>query len=113
MRTEVPFVPRTVAILAEPLGDVQPDGDRQAVVLSGQFDKRFAGRGLHVRGVDDRQPTQGQALGGDVVQESKGFSRLRHFRGRVQPFFDNPHPTRTGKGWRLSRSFALPFSTCC
>src|SRR4051794_2301581 len=56
--SEVPFAPRTVAIMAQPLGEVQNDGDWKAVVLPSKLDQRLAGFGLHVRSVDHRQPAQ-------------------------------------------------------
>ena len=59
---EVAVVREPVALLADRLGQVQHDGDRQAVVLPGQLDQRLAGLGLDVGGVDDRQPPQGQPL---------------------------------------------------
>ena len=74
---EVSLFPSAVAVLAEPFGQVQHDGDGEAMVLAGKLDQRLAGFGLHVRGVDDNQPAQGQALGGDVMQKRKGFVRDR------------------------------------
>ena len=54
--------------LADRSGRFEHDGHRQAVVLAGQLDQRLAGLGLHVGGVDDRQPPQRQPLAGDEVQ---------------------------------------------
>jgi len=61
----------------DPLGEVQHDGDGEAVVLPGEVDERLAGLGLDVRGVDDRQPPQGEPLGGDEVQDLEGVVRRR------------------------------------
>ena len=58
-------------------GRFEHDGDRQAVVLPGQLDQRLAGLGLDVGGVDDRQPPQGQPLGGDEVQHLERVVRDR------------------------------------
>ena len=58
-------------------GQVQHDGDREAVVLAGQCDQRLAGLGLDVGGVDDSQPPEGEALGGDEVQDLEGVVRDR------------------------------------
>ena len=70
--TEVAIVALAVAVLAEPFRQIQHDGDRQAVVTPSQFDERLAGLGLHIGGVDHRQPAQRQPLGGDVVQHFEG-----------------------------------------
>ena len=71
----VPVGPAPVPLLADPLGQVEHDGHRQAVVLPGQLDQRLAGLGLDVGGVDHRQPPQGQPLAGDEVQHLEGILR--------------------------------------
>lgn len=73
VRTKVPFVPRSIAVLAKALRKIQNDGDGEAMIFTGQFDQRLAGLGLHIRGVDHGQPAQSQALTGDVVQKGKSF----------------------------------------
>src|SRR3712207_8176787 len=50
---------------------------RQTVVPPRQLDERLAGLGLDVGGVHDRQPPQGEPLGGDEVQELEGVVRDR------------------------------------
>ena len=72
-----PFGPSLVALLAEPFGQVEHDGDRQAVVFAGKLDQRLAGLRLYVGGVDDGQPCPAPAAGGDVVQECEGFAASR------------------------------------
>jgi hypothetical protein len=57
VRAEVPLIPRAIALLTDLLGKVQDDGDREAMILLGKLDRRFAGLGLEVRRIDDRQPT--------------------------------------------------------
>ena len=52
VRAEVPVGPLAVALLADPLRQVEDDRDRQAVVLPGQRDQRLAGLGLDVGRVD-------------------------------------------------------------
>ena len=61
-----------VPLVADPLGQVEHDGHRQAVILPGQLDQRLAGLGLDVGGVDDRQPPQGQPLAGDEPEHLEG-----------------------------------------
>ena len=72
VRAEVPVGPQRGCAPGRPARAGQHDGDRQAVVLPGQLDQRLAGLGLDVGGVDDRQPAQGQPLGGDEVQHLEG-----------------------------------------
>ena len=66
-----------VPLLADPLGQVEHDGHRQAVVLPGQLDERLAGLGLDVGGIDHREPPQGQPLAGDEVEHLEGLVRDR------------------------------------
>ena len=72
VRAEVPVGPVPVPLLADPLGHVEDDRHRQAVVLPGQLDQRLAGLGLDVGGVDDRQPPQGEPLAGDEPEHLEG-----------------------------------------
>ena len=58
VRAEVAVRPRAVALLADALGQVEHDRDRQHVVLARQRDERLARLGLHVRRVDDGQQSR-------------------------------------------------------
>ena len=60
-----------VPLLAELLGEVQHDRDRQQWYCARQLDQRLAGLGLDVRGVDDRQPPSAEPLAGDEVQQRR------------------------------------------
>lgn len=66
-----------VPLVADRFGQVENDGHRQAVILTGQRDQRFACLGLHVGGIDNGQPACRQPLGGDEVQHLKGVVRRR------------------------------------
>ena len=66
-----------VALLTDPLGQVEHDRHRQAVVLPGQFHQRLAGLGLDVGGVNHREPPQGQPLPGDEPEHLEGVVRDR------------------------------------
>jgi hypothetical protein len=77
VRAEIPLLTGSISFLAEPLGQVEHDRDRQAVVFPGQGDERLARLGLDVGRVDDRQAAQGETLSGDEVQEFEGVVRDR------------------------------------
>jgi hypothetical protein len=77
VEAEATLVAEPIALVADPLGQVQHDGDRKAVVLSGECDERLARFWLHVGRVDDRQAAQRQPLRGDEVQDLKGIVRHR------------------------------------
>ena len=77
VRAEVTCGPIAVPLVAEPLRQVEHDGYRQAVVLPGELDERLASLGLHVRGIDDREPPQRQPLGGDEPQHLESLNRDR------------------------------------
>src|SRR5207245_9575572 len=75
---EVAIVAQAVALVTEPLGQVQHDGDRQAMVLPRKLDERLAGLGLHIRGVDDRQAAQAQPL-----RRDRKSTRLNSSHGSI------------------------------
>ncbi len=62
VRPELAVGPLPVALLADPLRDVEHDRDRQHVVLARERDERLPRVLLDVRGVDDRQPAGGEPL---------------------------------------------------
>jgi hypothetical protein len=72
VRAEVAVGPAAVAVLTEPLRQVEDDCDRQEVVLARERDERRAVLALDVGRVDDREPTGLHSLGGDVVEELEG-----------------------------------------
>ena len=55
-----------------PFGHVEHDGGGEHVVLLGQADELTTRLGLHVRGVDDREPAGLEALAGDEVEHVEG-----------------------------------------
>src|SRR5207247_11191226 len=55
VRTEVPLRPVTIALLAQPLGQVENDRDRQDMILSGERDEGLPRLGLHIGRVHDRE----------------------------------------------------------
>lgn len=61
-----------VAREADLFGQVEDDRDRQHVVLPGQLHQLTAALRLDVGGVDDGQPSGGQPLARDVVQDVEG-----------------------------------------
>ena len=71
---EVAVRARGVALGADPLREVEHDGDREHVVLPGERDQVLARLGLHVGGVDDGQAPGREALTGDVVQHVEGVT---------------------------------------
>ena len=71
---EVPVGPGGVAVQADPLRQVEHDGDRQDVVVTGEGDELPTGLRRHVGRVDDGQAAGGQPLAGDVVQDVEGRS---------------------------------------
>ncbi len=77
VRAEVAVGPAGVAVRADPLGQVEHDGDRQHVVLAGQRDELLARLRLDVRGVHDGQPAGGESLAGDVIQHVEGVAGRR------------------------------------
>jgi hypothetical protein len=81
VRSELAVRPLGVARVAYRFGNVEHNGDRQAVVLAGQRHQGLARFGLHVRGVDHRQPSAGQTLRRDEVQHLE-----RILRGRLIVF---------------------------
>jgi len=68
MRAELPVRSRGVAPLADRLGDIEHDRDRQQVMTPGELDEWLARLGLDVGRVDDREPAGLEALAGDVVE---------------------------------------------
>ena len=72
VRAEVTLGARPVPLDTQRLRHVQNDRDRENVVFLSQRDERAAGLGLDVGRVDDRQPTGGESLAGDVVQYVEG-----------------------------------------
>ena len=77
VRPEGPIGTAGVALLAEPLGDVQHDRDRQHVMASRQFHQGLASMSLDVRGIDHGDPAEAEANPGDVMQH---VERLRRHR---------------------------------
>jgi hypothetical protein len=63
VRPELAVGSRGVALLADPLWDVERNRDRQRVVTAGKCDQRLPCLGLHVGRVDDRQSSGRQPLG--------------------------------------------------
>src|SRR5262249_53867277 len=76
-RPEGAVGPRAIALDADPLRQVEDDGDGNTVVLARESDERLARRGLDVGRVDDGQPPSRKPLGGNVVQDVKGVLRRR------------------------------------
>jgi hypothetical protein len=66
-----------IPFLADALGQVEHDRDRQAVVLPRQSHQRLAGGLLDVRRVDDGEAPRRQALRRDQVQHLEGVGRSR------------------------------------
>ena len=60
-----------VALLADRLGQVEHDRDRQARDTPRELDERLARLALHVGRVDDGEPAARQPLGGDEVQRPR------------------------------------------
>ena len=68
MRSEGPVGPVAVAVLAEPLRQIEDDRRCQHVVLACQRDQRLPGLRLHVRRIDHGQPSRRQSLRSDELQ---------------------------------------------
>lgn len=64
--------PGRVAREADLFGQVEDDRDGQHIVLPGQLHQLAAALRLDVGGVDDGQPSRGQALARDVVKDVEG-----------------------------------------
>mgnify|MGYP006137896071 CR=1 FL=1 len=77
--------PAAVAVVAQPLGQVEHDRDRQAVVPPGERDERGAGLPLHVRRVDDSE---------QVIT----FNDINDGAREVYRIYQNPD----GTAWRKS-----------
>ena len=77
VRAEVPVGSLAVALQTELLWEVENNCYRQAMVLPGQLHQRFASLGLDVRGVDHREPPQGQPLPGDEPEHLERLVRDR------------------------------------
>lgn len=75
MGTKVPIAPAGVAVLADPLVQIQHDRHGQDVVLPGQFHERLAGLRLNVGGIDHRESAQGEPLPGDEPEHLEGVLR--------------------------------------
>jgi hypothetical protein len=75
VRAEAAIGAAAVALVTDPLGQIEHEGDRQDVVLAGQRDQRLASLRLHVGGVDDGQAPARQAPRGDEVKGGEGVSR--------------------------------------
>ena len=72
MVAKVPVSALAVAFVAKLFGQVEHNRNRQHVIVTRQFDQRLARLGLDIGGIDHREPTRGQALGCDKVQNLKG-----------------------------------------
>ena len=75
MRAEVAIRPIPIAVLAETLGQVEDDRDRQEMVLAREANERSARFRLHVRRIDDGQPSTRHPLPGDVVEQLERVAR--------------------------------------
>ena len=82
VRAEVAVGTRPVALLADRLGHVEHDRDREQVVLLGQLDQRPARLALHVGRVDHREPRLSQPRAGDELQHRERVRRSRPGRSR-------------------------------
>jgi hypothetical protein len=69
MRPETAIGTRLVPLHADPLSQAEHDRHGEDVVPACELDQRPPSLGLHVRGVDDREPAAGQPLPDDVVEE--------------------------------------------
>src|SRR5262249_16274513 len=76
-RPEGAVGPRAIALDADPLRQVEDDGDGNTVVLARESDERLARRGLDVGRVEEGEGGSGKPLGGNVVQDVKGVLRRR------------------------------------
>ena len=100
VRTEVAVRPRSIAFVADALGQIQDDGHRQDVVFARKRDERLARLGLDVGRVDDgelptRQPSRRHEVQGGkgvvgrrlvvlVVRHERAEAIRRHHLGRLE-----------------------------
>src|SRR5688572_13069681 len=75
--TEIPVRPRTIAVVAHTLGQVENDCNREHMVLAGERYERLAGLWLDVRGIDHRQLRAGEPPRGHEMQRCKGVVSRR------------------------------------
>jgi hypothetical protein len=73
MRTEIAVRPFFVAFLANPLGQVEHDRDRQAVILARKGHEGLPRLGLHIGCIDNSELTRRKTLRTDEVQQ---FERI-------------------------------------
>jgi hypothetical protein len=69
MRPKLAIRSMSVAILAEPLRQVEDDRLSEEVVLLRQGNERFASLRLDICGIDHRQPSSSEPLPNDLVQK--------------------------------------------
>ena len=98
VRAEGSFRPIAISILAQALGQVEDDRDRQDVVLPGERDERLARLSLHVGRIHHRELSAREPPAGDEVQgresvigrrlvvlvigdQAAAIVRRQHFRG--------------------------------
>jgi len=77
VRAEVAFGPRPIPIVADTLGQVENDGDREHVMLAGERDERLACLRLDVGGVDNRELGSGKPASRHEVKRGEGSIRSK------------------------------------
>ena len=75
VRPEAAILSATIPIFADPLGQVEHQGDRKAVIFPGELHQRFASFGLDVGGVHDGQMSQAQPFSCDEMQQLERLVR--------------------------------------
>ena len=77
MGPKVPLRPVTIALLAQPLGQVENDRDGQDVILSGERDEGLPRLDLHVGRVHDRELPAREPPARDEMQRGERVGRGR------------------------------------